>query len=132
VSKQSFQDFAATFPPEMKEKVEQLKTRLETEAADEVEANIVAPGSLKGSLTRITGKSGIRLGWSALHAKFIDIGRVKSKPYSMKLKSGGKSKLFSRTLGSEEVPEGMTGPAVKKMESKWDGIVTSAGEVMSK
>lgn len=130
MSKKSFQEFAATFPDEMKGKLEDLKSRLEKEAADEVEENIVAVGSLKHSRQRLETKSGVRLGWSQVHAKMIDIGRVKSKPYARKLKSGGKSKLFTRMLGSADVPEGMTGPAVKKMESKWDAIVTSAGEVL--
>lgn len=130
-------EFANSFPSQMLGAVERLAERLEVEAGDAIEAELdsltpVLTGELARSRERRTSKSGLRLGWSAVSAIPIDIGRRKSKPFRRKLRNGQLSKSMTRMLGSDAAPEGMTRPAVRVLRSKWDEIVASVGEELEK
>lgn len=123
--------FAERFPAEMAPKVEKLMNDLEQAAANKLNSLIVEPvdvGTLKQSRgTKANGK-GVSIGYTAVHAITVDIGRIKSKTYRRTLRSGKKSKLFSRMLGSAKVPEGMTQPAIRKLKAVWDEVAESAGK----
>lgn len=127
--------FADRFPAHMKEWVEKLATDLEKAAGDKLEGELQEPvgdypgsGKLRASRTISIGKSGLRLGWTAVHSVFIDIGRIRSKQFTRKLKSGGRSKPHSRLLGSDKAQEGFTRPAIAKLRQGWDAVVQAAGK----
>lgn len=125
--------FADQFPHHMKERVEKLATDLEKAAADKLESDLsepVASGALRSSRSIKAGKKGLRLGWTAVHSVFIDVGRIKSKQFTRKLKRGGRSRPYSRILGSDKAPEGFTRPAIAHLRQGWDEIVEQAGKAL--
>ena len=118
--------FADRFPAEMKERVEKLSADLVAATAKELEGLIeepVASGTLRASRSLVESKKGLRLGWSDPSAIGVDVGRIQSKSYQRKLKSGGKSRHYSRLLGSQKRPEGFTQPAIQALRLGWDRVV---------
>jgi hypothetical protein len=118
--------FADQFPAHMKERVEELASKLEKETADKLDALIELPartGALRASKQLKSSQAGMRLGWTAVHAIPIDMGRRRSKQYRRTLPSGKKTRPFSRLLGSDRLPEGFTAPALRLLREGWDEIV---------
>lgn len=124
--------FADQFPEQMREEMERLANDLEKAAAAKLDTLLDEPvltGALRASRTLTPSKKGLRLGWTAVHSRFIDMGRKRSKQYRRKLPSGKSSRPFSRLLGSDKATEGFTQPAIKGLRLAWDEIVTTAGGV---
>lgn len=118
--------FADQFPAQMKERVEELASKLEKETADKLDSLIELPartGALRASKQLKSSQAGMRLGWTAVHAIPIDLGRRRSKQYRRTLPSGKKTRPFSRLLGSDKLPEGFTAPALRLLREGWDEIV---------
>jgi hypothetical protein len=123
--------FADRFPTEMKERVEKLAEALVAKTAAELESLVDEPeatGTLRASRGLVEGGKGLRLGWTAESAIGVDVGRIQSKSYRRTLKSGAKSRPYSRMLGSEKRPEGFTKPALAQLRLDWDRIVSEAGQ----
>jgi len=124
-------EFADSFPPEMKEKIDHLSADLLSAAAEKLEASIQEPshtGALRSSRTKSRSGKGLRLGWTDPGAVGVDIGRIKSRPYSRVTKSGGRSVTFTRLLGSDQAPQGFSQPAIKALRFGWDSTVEEAGK----
>ena len=122
--------FADQFPVRMKEEVEKLTVNLEKAAADKLDSLLDEPvltGALRASRTLAPSSKGLRLGWTEVHSRFIDMGRKRSKQYRRKLPSGKSSRPFSRLLGSDKAKEGFTQPAIKGLRLAWDEVVKTAG-----
>lgn len=118
--------FADRFPAHMKERMEELASKLEKETADKLDSLIDVPvrtGALRASKQLKSSQAGMRLGWTAVHAIPIDMGRRKSKQYRRTLPGGKKTRPFSRLLGSDKLPEGFTMPALRLLRADWDSIV---------
>lgn len=126
--------FADRFPAEIRDRVEKLAQDLIAKTASELESLLdepVATGALRASRQLVESgskKGGLRLGYTAPHAIGVDVGRIKSKSYRRTLPSGKKTRPFSRMLGSEKRPEGFTQPALKGLESRWEGIAAEVSE----
>jgi len=130
VSRLPLASFADQFPISMKEEVEKLAAGLEKAAADKLDSLLDEPvltGALRASRTLSPSNKGLRLGWTEVHARFIDMGRKRSKQYRRKLPSGKSSKPFSRLLGSDKASDGFTQPAIKGLRLAWDEVVKTAG-----
>jgi hypothetical protein len=123
--------FADRFPAEMVERVEKLAESLQAKVAAKLEDLVdepVSTGGLRSSRSLVTSKKGLRLGWTAPGAIGVDVGRIQSKTYQRKLKSGKKSRPYSRMLGSEKKKEGFTQPAIAGLRLAWDQVASEAGQ----
>lgn len=126
--------FADRFPAEMRERLEKAVDNLVEKTAEELgdmADEPISTGALRASRKLVnneTKRGGLRLGWEAMSAIGIDVGRIRSKPYRRKLSSGKKTKFFTRMLGSEQAPEGFTKPARVGLRLHWEEIVAEASE----
>lgn len=126
--------FADSFPAEMRDRIEKLAQDLVTKTASELESLLDEPvttGALRASRQLVESgskKGGLRLGYTAPHAIGVDVGRIRSKTYRRTLPSGGKTRPFSRLLGSDKRPEGFTQPALTALKSRWEQLVSEASE----
>lgn len=130
MSGKTLRAFAESFPGEMQKKVVELGIQLERVTVNTLASYIDEPvltGKLKGSRTISASDSkGASIGWTAVQSIFIDIGRVRSKMFT-KRTMHGKSKPFTRMLGSDALPEGFTQPALTRLRSNWATVVELAG-----
>lgn len=131
-----FPDFGRRFGPEAGDFVRRFDLILRKLATVHVSAgvDIRTPRGASGALARSqqthmpTGEAFGRVTLSAAYAQAINIGRKMSKPFSRRTASGGKTKEFSRRLGSRKQPRGMTRGAERQLRREWPDVVTEAAQ----